>query len=143
MSRIRIVCKAPSPSRPEPHSTFPTFAGQVASWPDVDLTAIGDDGTEVALYNVTAVTFRAAQGPKPASATIEFINVEIDAEAELVAPESDAQPCPACSGLGRRRVAIDGRTQISGTDDPTAPTCSVCEGSCMVFIRPCRAGARR
>ncbi len=76
MSRIRIVCKTEPPRQ---DSRFPRIF-MVAGWKDVDVRLVDDDGSEHPITNVTSIVFRCAQGLEPASATLEFENVELDAE---------------------------------------------------------------
>ena len=79
MSRLRITCKAP----PDP----PRVPGDiriswVPSWKDVRVVLAADDGTEHDVDNVELVTFSCRQG-EVATATLTFVDVEINAEAEV------------------------------------------------------------
>lgn len=72
MSKLRIVCKAPQ-SQGNPQVQV------AASWFDVSVFVVGDDGIEHAVDNVSAVSWKCEQG-KEATAVLEFVDVEIDAE---------------------------------------------------------------
>lgn len=85
MSRVRIVCKAPSRPEPDPRSPI-RINGVVPSMTDTEVFAVADDGTEVPLDNVQAITFRVACDGEAATATLEVVDVEIDAEARVETP---------------------------------------------------------
>lgn len=53
---------------------------------DCELFAVGDDGTEMPLDNVQSVTFRVACDSEPATATLEFVDVELHVEARVETP---------------------------------------------------------
>jgi len=83
MSRLRIVCKpevdpahVPSKWHPRVHAPLPDFS-------NIAVSSISDEGVETVLDNVTAVTFRCAQDGKPATAVLEFADVDVDVEAEV------------------------------------------------------------
>ena len=78
----RMIALATAALNPPP-SRYPTVNGRVAEWFDVFLEHIDDDGKGTPIHNVTSITWRAAQGNSPTSATIEFFDVEIDAELEV------------------------------------------------------------
>lgn len=83
MSRIRITCKAPEPIQVKEFVPgYSAVCSIPASWTDVYVTLISDDGTEHAITNVEGVTWRVKQG-EAATATLEFTDVDIDAEAEV------------------------------------------------------------
>lgn len=67
MSRLRIKCERESPS-------------MLPCWQEVSLTLVDDDGSETPITNVMGITWRAAAGAEPASATLEFIDVDVDVE---------------------------------------------------------------
>ncbi len=108
MTKIRITCRAPeSPGRcpnvdnyadrcerqtghagkclygPAP---FPTVHGVSAAWEDVHVLAVAADGTEHDITNVEGITWSCRAGEE-ARATIDFVDVEIDAAA--MGPEGD------------------------------------------------------
>ncbi len=84
MSRIRIMCKAPPPPPPRESNGTCLINGTIAQWDDVSVTFVGDDGTEHSFDNVTGITWRCSQGVE-ATAILEVINVDIEAEAEVEA----------------------------------------------------------
>lgn len=78
MSKVRIVCKAPPSSHP--------MCGQLASYFDTKVIAIGEDGKEVELTNIESVTWT-VRGPKAgeddgeiARAVVTFVHAEVDVE---------------------------------------------------------------
>ncbi len=66
----------------DPSGYYFVVNGHVASWPDTYMYLVDDDGTEHPITNATGIAWHASQGTEPASATVTFANVEIDAEAE-------------------------------------------------------------
>ena len=92
MAHVRIRCRLPQLAMgtiagvaPKGSAGFPLINGLVASWPDVEVLLVEDDGTERAWLGVTSVEFKATAGDEPITAKIEVLNPEIDvmAEAEL------------------------------------------------------------
>lgn len=89
MSRLRITCKAERPiERREFVPGFPVMLSIPASWSDVSVTLVSDDGTEHEITNVEGITWRVSQG-EMATATLEFTDVDLDVEAE---PGPEAKP---------------------------------------------------
>ena len=66
-----------------PPPRWPVINATPAQWCDVFLELVDDDGKTHPIHNVTGITWRAAQGTEPASATIDFFDVDIDAELEV------------------------------------------------------------
>lgn len=83
MSTIRIRCVAPPPSPASPSSPFPICNGFLPSWSDTVVSVIGDDGSEVVLSNVEAVSFTVRADGEPATATLTFIDVDVDLVGEV------------------------------------------------------------
>ena len=78
MSTIRIRCVAPPPAPAASTSPFPLCNGFIPSWSDTTVSVIGDDGSEVVLSNVEAVSFTVRADGEPATATLTFIDVDVD-----------------------------------------------------------------
>jgi hypothetical protein len=85
MTRIRILCKAPTlppPTDPvDGELRYPKLRGVVASWPDTYIWLVDDDGKEHPITNCTGATWHATQGSQPAHVTLSFIGIDIEAEA--------------------------------------------------------------
>lgn len=86
MTRLRIVCKAPKSEPPTVEPGMPRIGSIIPSWSDMQLFLIDDDGQEHPIDNVNAVTFKAQAGTDLPVAIVEFVDVEIDAVAEVVDP---------------------------------------------------------
>lgn len=82
MSTIRIRCVAP-PQAPGSSSSFPACNGFLPSWSDTTVSVVGDDGAEVVLSNVEAVSFTVRADGEPATATLTFIDVDVDLVGEV------------------------------------------------------------
>lgn len=85
MSRIGIKCKAPKAPPGAKYTLIPD---------NVEATVTEDNGDSYALDNVTSITWRCKVGEE-ATATLEFVNVKIDAEA-------DADAYSQCIGRASR-----------------------------------------
>lgn len=59
------------------------MSGRIPDFSDLHVFAIADDGTEVELHNVDHIKFDAVACCEPIRATLTFINVEIDVEAQV------------------------------------------------------------
>lgn len=82
MSRLRITCKSASPiERKEFTQGYSVILSTPASWTDVFVTLIADDGTEQAITNIEGIAWSVRQG-EAATATLEFIDVDLNVEAE-------------------------------------------------------------
>jgi hypothetical protein len=77
--RIRVTCKAPDRPAP-PASQGVTIHGCCASWPDVRVVAIADDGTETELTNVTGVRFAWEAGNEAATVVLTMVDVDVEVE---------------------------------------------------------------
>ena len=89
MAHIRICCFLPQPAssliegvKAKGTAGFPVINGLVASWPDVEVFLIEDDGTERALRGVKSVEWSACVGREPCTAKLELYNVELDVMGE-------------------------------------------------------------
>ena len=90
MAHVRIRCRLPQPTTgmiagvaPKGTAGFPMICGLVASWPDVEVFIVEDDGTERAWLGVKSVEWSARAGDEPITAKIELFNVELDVMAEV------------------------------------------------------------
>ncbi len=82
MTKIRIRCRVPEKERVGAlvSGRLADVSGRLADISDTEITAIGDDGTEVALTNVEEITFRVGCDPEPARVFVTFLQPEIDVE---------------------------------------------------------------
>lgn len=78
MNRIRIRCIALPPPPRDPGSRFP-ITGFVASWNDVEVLSIDEDG-EHPITCVEKVEFTAQAGTEPARAIIYVVGAELEVE---------------------------------------------------------------
>lgn len=105
MSRIRITCKAPSSCSCRPSAVvdgrqvgvrcdwcvaresadFPRLEPPPASWEDVRVTLVADDGSEHDMSGVTSVSFSVREG-EIAKATVTFLDPDVDLDAEVELP---------------------------------------------------------
>jgi hypothetical protein len=89
MAHIRIRCRLPKPiaapiEQRTPGGPYPLINGLVASWQDVEVHLIEDDGTERAWCGVQSVEWSSrADDNGPVTAKVELLNVEIDVVAEV------------------------------------------------------------
>lgn len=86
MTRLRIVCKVSKSEQPKVEPGMPRIGSIIPSWSDMQLFLVDDDGQEHPIDNVNAVTFKAQAGTDLPVAVVEFVDVEIDAVAEVVDP---------------------------------------------------------
>lgn len=99
--RVRIRCRGEAP-------TGALLCGVVPSFVDVEVLAIGDDGSETVLTNVQRVEIDIQANADPIMARLTFVDVELDIEARveerlatLPSPAWCARhglnaPCPDC-----------------------------------------------
>jgi hypothetical protein len=80
MARIRIVTKRPP--QPERVPGYPRINGVQTSLVDCYFYAVADDGTEEPLHGVTAFAIDCSEPTEALRATIQFVDVDIDIEAE-------------------------------------------------------------
>lgn len=86
MSRLRIVCKGEELPRRERElaslGMIPRVNALPATWPDLFLELVDDDGKAHAIHNVTRVEWLAEQGPEATSAVVHFFDVDVELEVE-------------------------------------------------------------
>lgn len=80
MARIRIVTKRPP--QPEHKAGDPFVINCQTSLVDCFITAVADDGTEEPLHGVTGFMLDASSPLEPIRATLVFIGIDVDVEAE-------------------------------------------------------------
>lgn len=78
MSRIRIRCAGPAPFRTHLGLTV----NNPATFHDLAVTLVDDDGTERPITNVRSVAFGVRAG-EMATAALELFDVDVDVVAEL------------------------------------------------------------
>ena len=92
MARICIRCKVHQD--PAGKTGYPLINGFPASWADVEVVVVHNDGTEEHLHDVEEATWTCKAGSEYATATLKFIGVELDVEAEADLPDAPASPLP-------------------------------------------------
>ena len=78
MTRLRIRCRVPADDRTPSGLIF----NRDASISETEVFAVGDDGVEVSLTNITEIEWRVASDGEPAKAVVTFDRVDLDVEAE-------------------------------------------------------------
>ena len=79
MSRVRIRCVGAPPTRV---AAFGITVNNPATFHDLAVTLVDDDGTEHPVTNVRSVAFGVRAG-EMATAALEFFDVDVDIVAEL------------------------------------------------------------
>lgn len=83
MTRIRIVTKRPTqPKRVPGDAGYPIINGVMTSLVDCYFYAVDDDGNETPLHGVTAFAIDCSEPTEAIRATIQFVDVDINIEAE-------------------------------------------------------------
>ena len=88
--RVIITARAPEPPPPsETQPGYPRLNGMLASWADVRVAFLTEDGEQIELVDVQRVSFTWAPGNNPLVATIDVFPgaLEVEAIAELVEVE--------------------------------------------------------
>ncbi len=119
MSRIRIRCRVSADGAP---------LGRIPDFCDLRIFAVADDGTEVEIHNVDHVVIDMVAGSEPIRATLTFMNVELDVEAELAAPTPLAAPLSDVINVPILTADLQLAGEIIETPDAHQPRWAVLRG---------------